>query len=184
MKVLLFLNGPEGWQTGIEVGFGHLHAIGMIEALKCFYLDDFSKTEGVESALSTAIDISEGFQPDLIVIFHIGTLPIGNEFISKLKGLASKPILAYDEGDMYGTWAKPVSQSMKTIIKQADVVSLRGLGGIYYQIEKLNGCIVYTPHHADIARFDKEPYLLSERKNKLVLIGNKVKPRITSWIRG
>jgi hypothetical protein len=183
MRVLLLLNGPEGWQTGIEDGFNHLQSIGMIEKLEWFYLDAFSKKESVEAAISTAIDMSENFQPDLIVIFHIGSFPVTDKFISRLKGLDSQPILAYDEGDMYGTWAKPILKSMKTVIKRSDVVSLRGLGKIYEQIRKLNDRIIYTPHHADIARFDKEPYLLSERKNKLVLIGNKVKPRLLSSIR-
>jgi len=183
MKVLLLLNGSEGWQTGIEDGFSHLQSVGITEELKWLYLDDFSKKESTEAAISKAIDISENFQPDLIVIFHIGLFPVTDEFISRLKGLQSKPILAYDEGDMYGTWAKPISKSMKTVIKRSDVVSLRGLGRIYEQIKKLNDRIVYTPHHADIARFDKEPYLLPERQNKLVLIGNKVKPRLLSSIR-
>ena len=91
--------------------------------------------------------------------------------------------MIYDEGDMYGTWTKPISKSMKLMIEQADVVSIRGLGEFYKHVSRLCNHIIYTPHHADIARFDKEPYLLPERNNKLVLIGNKVKPRLLGWIR-
>ena len=43
MKTLLYLNGPEGWQTGIEDGFSYLQSTGVIEELKWFYLHDFSK---------------------------------------------------------------------------------------------------------------------------------------------
>lgn len=183
IKTLLFLNGPEGCQTGIEDGFNFLKATGEISDLKWFYLGDFSKRAGVGAGLVKAIEVAEEFQPSLIVIFHVGKHDITDKFVLALKNLASKPILAYDEGDMYGTWAKPIPKSTEIIIKRADVVSIRGLGKFYEQISRLNNRIIYTPHHADIARFDKEPYLLSERKNKLVSIGNKVKPRSMSWIR-
>jgi len=183
MKVLLLLNGPEGWQTGIEDGFVYLKKTGVIESLEWFYFEASSRKSGSREAISKMLDLSEVFQPDLIVMFHIGNFPISNEVIAKLKNLSSNPMLAYDEGDMYGTWAKPITKSMKTIMKQADVVSLRGLGEIYEKIRKLNDRIIYTPHHADIARFDREPYVLSMRKNKLVLIGNKLKPRLISSIR-
>lgn len=183
IRTLLFLNGPEGFQTGIEDGFNFLKTTSEISELKWLYLNDFSTKHGVKAGLKKAIDVSEEFQPNLIVIFHIGSFPITEEFVSTLKKLTSKPILAYDEGDMYGSWAKPISRSMKIIIKKADVISIRGLGKFYEKISRINNKIIYTPHHADIARFDKEPYLLTEKKNKLVLIGNKIKPRLISWIR-
>lgn len=178
----MFLNGPEGCQTGIEDGFDFLKATGEISELKWFYLEDFCKKAGRDAGLARAIEVAEEFQPSLIVIFHVSRRDITDEFVLTLKNVASKPILAYDEGDMYGTWAKPITKSMKIIIKRADVISIRGLGKFYKQISRLNNRIIYTPHHADIARFDKEPYLLSERKNKLVFIGNRVKSLI-SWIR-
>lgn len=183
MRTFLLLNGPEGCQTGIEDGFNFLKAIGEISELEWFYLDNFSKEAGSDAALIRAIEIATEFQPSLIVIFHIGKFPITDNFVSTLRNLASKPMLVYDEGDMYGTWAKPILKSMNTIIKRADVVSIRGLGKFYEQIAKLNNRIIYTPHHADIARYDKEPYLLTEKKNKLVLIGNRVRPRFMSSIR-
>lgn len=183
MRTLLFLNGPEGWQTGIEDGFRHLESIGVIAQLKWFYLEDYSKRSDARASLSKALEIAEAFQPRLIVIFHIGEFPVTTGFVAALRNLKSKPILAYDEGDMYGTWAKPVSGPMKLLVTQADVVSVRGLAGFHRQIARLNRRVIYTPHHADIARFDKEPFLLPERKNKLVLIGNRVKPRLFSWLR-
>lgn len=178
MKTLLYLNGTDGCQTGIEDGFSHLKSAGVISDLKWFYLEDYAKSSGANAAMVQAKRMAEEFQPELIVVFHISKLAVSSAFIDSLKALSSKPILAYDEGDMYGTWAKPVTQSMVLIMRRADVVSLRGLGKFYNQIRKLNHRIIYTPHHADIARFDKEPYLLSERKNKLVLIGNKVTSRL------
>ena len=183
MKTLLLLNGPEGWQTGIEDGFTHLKTTGVIEELKWFYMEDFSRNNSPKAGLLRTKELAEEFQPDLIVIFHIGKFPVTDEFIFTLRDLASKPILAYDEGDMYGTWAKPIWGATKKVMKRVDVVSIRGLGEFYKDVSRLNNRIIYTPHHADIARFDKGQPLLSKRKNKLVLIGNKIKPRLTSWIR-
>ena len=87
MKVLLFLNGPEGWQTGIEDGFSHLHVTGVIDEVKWFYLDDYLKKKGMVEGLSKAIEIAETFQPDMIVTFHIGKLPITDKFILTLKNM-------------------------------------------------------------------------------------------------
>lgn len=179
MKTLLFLNGSEGCQTGIEDGFNHLKSIGEVSELKWFYLDDTVNKIGLDAALTGALQLAESFQPKLIVVFHIGKLSITAQFVNALKNLSSKPMLAYDEGDMYGTWAKPVTESMKLIIKMADVVSIRGLGAFFEEISKLNSHVIYTPHHADIARFDQEPFLLVNRTNKLALIGNKVSGRLS-----
>lgn len=183
MKVLLFLNGPEGWQTGIEDGFSHLLATGAIKDLKWSYLMDSSKEVGPSIALENAMTMAEDFQPDLIVIFHIGTFPITEEFFQGLKAIKSGPILVYDEGDMYGTWAKLMSNSMRLAIRLSDVVSIRGLGAFHESVSRLNKQVIYTPHHADIARFDKEPYLLPKRANKIVLIGNRIKPKLIGNIR-
>jgi hypothetical protein len=179
MKTLLFLNGIEGCQTGIEDGFNHLKLTGEVSELKWFYLDNEVNKIGLNSALSDALQLAESFQPKLIVVFHIGRLSITTQFVNALKNLSSHPILAYDEGDMYGTWAKPVTKSMKLIIQMADVVSIRGLGEFHDEISKLNSHVIYTPHHADIARFDQESSLLANKVNKLVLIGNKVSGRLS-----
>jgi hypothetical protein len=183
MKVLLFLNGPESWQTGIEDGFSHLLATGVITDLKWSYMMEASKQIGAAKALEEALTVAEELQPDLIVIFHIGTFPITEEFIRRLKQIKSGPILAYDEGDMYGTWAKPMSGSMRLVAGLADVVSIRGLGAFHESVSKLNKRVIYTPHHSDIARFDKEPYLLPTRANQVVLIGNRIKPKLFGNIR-
>jgi hypothetical protein len=178
MKILLLLNGPDGCQTGIEDGFSYLKSTGAVSELEWLYLDELITTFGIKAAINKTEEFAASFQPTLIAIFHIGKIPITNKFISSLKNLPSKPILVYDEGDMYGGWSKPITTSMSLIIRAADVVSLRGLGQFRAEIAKLNNKIIYTPHHADIARFDVEPFLLSERENKLTLIGNRVASRL------
>jgi len=183
MKVLLLLNGPEGWQTGIEDGFSYLQSIGEISDLHWLYLHHYCSQMGVDNGLEHALSLAGDFSPDIIVVFHVGSLPVSSDFIFNIKNIRSNPVLIYDEGDMYGSWAKPITKSMKTVIRLADVVSIRGLGKFYNEILLLNKNVIYTPHHADIARFDNEPYILENRKNKIVLIGNKSKPKYLSWMR-
>lgn len=183
MKTLLLLNGTEGWQTGIEDGFLNLKKTGSISELKWFYFEEIHKKEGIIVSLKKILDLSQNFLPDLIIIFHIGKFPIDEQFIISLKNIRSNPLIVYDEGDMYGGWAKPITNSMRLLIKHANIISLRGLGSWYHKVHKLNQNIIYTPHHADIARFDREPYILNEREYQIILIGNRISSRILSCIR-
>lgn len=183
MKILLLLNGPEGWQTGIEDGYSFLKEVGEIEDFKCLYLHNLATNEGSVIAFEKAISVATEFQPTMIVIFHIGHIPLTDSFIAQVRNLPTKPILVYDEGDMYGSFAKPLTKPMKRILKAADVVSIRGLGEFREKISKFNSKIIYTPHHADIARYDVDPHILKERKQELVFIGNKNKPRFGGSIR-
>ena len=183
MKVFLFLNGDEGWQTGIEDGFSHLAASGQIDSLRWMYLEHTARTVGVAAAMKAALAEAREFDPDLVVVFHIGTLAITDAFLTGIKNLPSRPMLVYDEGDMYGTWAKSITSSMRLCIRHADAVSLRGLGAYARDVARINDRIFYTPHHADIARFDREPYVLEDRENAIVLIGNRIKSRYLGRLR-
>src|SRR3972149_1285490 len=178
MKTLLFLNGPLDWQTGIEDGFTHLKNIGEIKELKWFYFEDFEKKTDSAVTLMKIKEIAFEFQPNLIVFFHISSFSVSESFLLELKNLSSNPIIAYDEGDMYGGWAKPITRNMKFLMKFSDVVSIRGLGNWYKKVKKVNKKIIYTPHHADIARFDAEPYILNTRQYNILFVGNRIKSRI------
>lgn len=183
MKVLLFLNGFEGCQTGIEDGFLNLVRENRIDDLKWFYYLEYAKLQSANKAREKMLELATDFQPDMIVFFHIGNLSVDKTFILKFKNLNSKPILVYDEGDMYGTWAKPVYKSMKVMFSLADVVSIRGLGAFEKTVRKFAQNVIYTPHHNDIARHLQHPFVMAENKNDIILIGNRIKPRILSWIR-
>ena len=182
MKTLLFLNGLNGCQTGIEDGFNFILNSGKISALKWFYFNDFANNKSELESKNKMIDLANEMQPDLIVLFHITNFPIDEKFIKTLKNLNSKPILAYDEGDMYGSWAKPITRQMKLIFRAADVVSVRGLGKYYREVRRYSKNIIYTPHHNDIYRFDTNDSN-NFRKKEIILIGNKVKPKFLSCIR-
>jgi hypothetical protein len=175
MKVLLFPNGPQGWQTGVEDGFNHLVANGRIAEAAFHYLEDQVRKQGAAAALSAALRIAEQNQPDLIVLFHVAKLPIAESFMASLRSLKSKPKIVYDEGDMYGGWCKPITPAMKVVMSHADAVSIRGLGRFRDDVSRYNRNILYTPHHADIARFDQAPHVLRERQTPILLIGNRIR---------
>jgi len=82
MKTLLLLNGPIGWQTGIEDGFTHLKNIGEIEELKWFYFSDYEKKTNNAETLIKIREIAVEFQPKLIVFFHIGKFNIPESFFA------------------------------------------------------------------------------------------------------
>lgn len=183
MKTLLFLNGTENWQTGIEDGFSSLVKSGEITELNWFYFEDYAKKYSTEKSVSKIIELANKNLPELIVFFHIAKFPITKEIVNELKSLRTKPIIIYDEGDMYGGIAKPVTKSMKIMFRNCDIVSIRGLGKWANYIRKYNKNIIYTPHHADIARFDKDDLRSKKHEIEIILIGNKIKPRLLSFIR-
>ena len=101
-----------------------------------------------------------------------------------MRKIRPNSIMVYDEGDMYGSWAKPITSQMKTIMRFVDVVSIRGLGEFYRKIRKLNQNIIYTPHHNDITRFNQDEFTIKKNRDlDIILIGNRVKPRFLSAIR-
>ncbi len=183
MKTLLLLNGVQGWQTGIEDGFVCLKEKGEISKLKWFYYQDYAKQSPAEDCCKKIKQIADEFLPELIVFFHVGNFPVNAGLLLSLQNLSSKPFIVYDEGDMYGGFAKPATSSMKLLMKHVDAVSLRGLGAWSAYVRKFNKNIIYTPHHNDVARFDHSSALKQSREHELVLIGNRIRPRFLGGIR-
>ena len=178
MKTLLFLNDQEGSQTGIEDGFTYLQSNGMIDSLKWFYYNDFSGKTSSNQCILKMIEIASEFLPELIVFFHISNFPVKDRFILILKNLSSKPIIVYDEGDMYGGWSKPVTASMKVMFRLSDIVSIRGLGHWYETVKMYNNNVIYTPHSNSLLRWTRNIVPVEFKCDKLVFIGNRVRSRL------
>lgn len=172
MKVFLLLNGPIGIQTGIEDGFNYLLEEKIIKELDWFYYTDYFRLNGKNNTDKEIIAKINTFQPDLVILFHIGGYPLNKELIIRIKGIHSKPFLVYDEGDMYGGINKPVKNNLKIAFKYSDIVSIRGLGKWHNYVSKFNKNIIYTPHHADIHRYLKKPFIWPNRENDIIFVGN------------
>lgn len=183
MKALLLLNGPKGWQTGIEDGFDYLTSTTQLGAVQYFYFDHFLSNSNGRSANEKILSIASEMQPDIIIWFHIRNFPLNRTLLTLLRGLPSKPKIIYDEGDMYGGWEKPLTSSMKHIMAHADAVSIRGLGAFAKEVERYNKNVIYTPHHADIARFDSEADVQTERKHWSIFVGNRIRSRVLGGLK-
>lgn len=178
MKTLLFLNGIYGSQSGIEEGFKYLLRSEKICSLEWFYFEDYLKSNNSKKTTEKMLNLATNFNPSLIIFFHIGNFYLDKSFLYQLKNNESKPILVYDEGDMYGGWSKPITFSMKSLMKQVDVVSIRGLGGFYENVRKYNTNIIYTPHSNSLITKTKI-IIPKENKNKeFVFIGNRVTSKV------
>jgi hypothetical protein len=183
MKVLLFLNGFHGSQTGIEDGFEFILNSGKITELEWFYFEDVAKKESTKASLEKMLKLANELNPDIIVFFHIGNFPISINSMKEFRNISSKPLIVYDEGDMYGSWAKPLKKSIKNIMKFSDFVSIRGLGEFEKTVKKYNKNVFYTPHHNDISRYMIEPFVIPNKRKNIIFIGNRIKPRFFSCIR-
>jgi hypothetical protein len=178
MKTLLLLNGANESQKGIEDGFLYLKSNETISDLKWFYFEPFAEKNGVKICIEAIEELAKEFLPRFIVIFHISKFPISDSLIFNLRNISSKPKIVYDEGDMYGGLSKPLTKSMKTLIRGADYVSIRGLGNWLQTIRKINSSIIYTPHSNSLHRFTQLLQCQKERENSIVFIGNRVTSRI------
>lgn len=183
MKTLLFLNGKKGSQMGIEDGFNYLYESNTISKLKWFYFEAYSKKTSSIKCMDKMLEIANDYSPELIIFFHISKFPINKEFILRLKNIDSKPIITYDEGDMYGGWAKPITPSMKILIKYSDVISVRGLGSFYDTIYKVNKNIVLTPNNNWLHRLTKDLIINPKKKIKIISIGNRINSRLGNLFR-
>jgi len=124
------------------------------------------------------IEIANEFLPELIVFFHISKFPVNDRFVLQLKNIRSKPVIVYDEGDMYGGWSKPATASMKVMFRLADVISIRGLGHWYETVKKYSNNIVYTPHSNSLLRWTRNIVPVELKCDKLIFIGNRVQSRL------
>lgn len=177
MRILLLLNGFEGSQYGIEDGFTQLLQADKIEALEIIYFESLFKQEIGSIVYQKLLQRASVFLPSHVFFFHITNFRFAEEFVSNLRRLDSKPILIYDEGDMYGGFSKPVNNNMKLLMSLVDYVSVRGLGGFRNFVEKYNKNIIFTPHSNSLQRFVPAENVLF-RKKKFVFVGNRVNSRI------
>ena len=177
MNILLLLNSSINSQKGIEDGFSSLVDSNLIKTLEFFYYESYYKQYNLIQTQSEIERICDILKPNIIVLFHIAKIPFVLNYWNRLK-LKHDFIFVYDEGDMYGGWAKPMTKSMKEIMKFADFVSIRGLGKWYNTVNKYNKNILYTPHSNSLYRQTKSLKFNITRSKEVVFIGNRVNSRV------
>ena len=125
--VLLALNGKPNSQLGIEHIFDPANN-KIISQTTIFNLEYQSFLVGFENAWNEFVLMAKSTSPDIIFFFHVASIPLTNYHFNILRGQLPKTKIIYDEGDMYGGLAKRINTSMKVTMRNADAVSIRGLG--------------------------------------------------------
>jgi hypothetical protein len=180
MRAVLLIHGASGSEKSIEVGFEGLIELKLLDSVTKFYYTDYASKFGVDATHERMKEILLESKLDLIFMFHVSKFPIKLEFLQFIKEMENKPTFIYDEGDIFGGWAKPITKSMKLVMSYADFISIRGLGKWKERIVKLNpnAKIIYTPHTMPLIEKIGLDALNEERARKLIFIGNCTKSRL------
>jgi hypothetical protein len=167
-----------GDQVGPRQALDHLLATGELSAVSIFpLLWEIQRRKSQGAALEALFELTR--RSDLILWQSVGSLPISEEYLRKLRDSVSTHFLAYQDGDPWGGFHKPLSPAMVAMAKTADLVFLCGLGSMS-EIFRRAGAkrVLYCSHSADTLRFGKNPPPAAERPFDAVMIGNLVTSRI------
>jgi spore maturation protein CgeB len=129
-----------------------------------------------KQVLNEIINISKNFQPDLILWMHTDKFKITSEAIKELKGLESKPVMGYWDGDLYQSPYRPVPNELLNLCSACDVVFAQGFGEMTEKM-KSKGCrdIRFVPAFGDEKRFFPVPN--ENKEYDVVMIGNNITSR-------
>jgi hypothetical protein len=178
----------EGEQFGPRSVFESMLTFGELAAYQAYsFLVEEKRGGSSTRVLDGLLEIAERFQPDIILWQHPGNFPIPSGFGYRLKNINSRPVLVYDERDVYGGKRKPMTLSMCTLALEADIVFLVGLGS-YADLFHRAGAnkIFYSPHCIDKLRFGHPWEPPDQRRFDVAMIGNiyrpiSLKPGLPGW---
>ena len=175
-------------QYGPRMVFENMLANNELEAYQAYsFLMEQKRSGSSNAALDRLYESARQFQPDIILWQHPGSFPLPPGFGYSLKNIASHPVLAYDERDVYGGRGKPFTQGMRTLASEADVIFIVGLGDYADWFRKAGAKrIVYSPHCIDTLRFGHQWDPPTDRQFDVVMIGNifrpsGLKPGLPGW---
>lgn len=165
-------------QFGPRYVFESMLAAGELAAYQAYsFLMEQKQRGSTDSALAGLYEAAEQFQPDIILWQHPGNFPIPAGFGRKLKNIKSRPVLAYDERDVYGGRRKPFTPGMINLAAEADIVFLVGLGQYADAFQRAGAKrVFYSPHCIDTYRFGHPWEPPAHRKFDVVMIGNLFRP--------
>ncbi len=174
---LLYLpneNSADALQNGPRRVFSEMVRDHVLTAYQAFsFQHEMNQCQDIKKWERKLLDEINTFNPTVIFWQHVGSSPIDEKLVQKIKHLPCAPLLAYHEGDVYGKFRKRITPSMKILAKYADVVFLVGLGE-NAQLFKDAGAknIVYSPSCVDPQQFGKEWEEPQSAQHNVVMIGN------------
>lgn len=172
-----------GDQVGPRMAFEKLHQQGVFSAYEVFsYLWEDKQSGNHHKTLDKLLNIAEIFKPDIIFWQHLmAYFPVDKAFLRKLKALRSRPKLVYHEGDPYDRFIKRIPAPVRTILPEADLVFLVGLGDLFNMVRECGAnpdLIVYAPHSYDTRRFARPWQPTLDRAYDIIMIANHGRTRV------
>jgi hypothetical protein len=163
-------------QVGPRAAFNEMVVDQTLSDYQVFsFLDEANKVGETSSWEKRLVYLAKDMQPNVIFWQHIGNLPLSTDLINQLKGLSSKPLLVYHEGDVYGRFRKRITPSMKILAKHSDITFLVGLGE-NAELFKNAGArnIKFSPHSVDTIRFGHDWNQNTQGRSGVVMIANHI----------
>jgi hypothetical protein len=171
-------------QPGEQVGPGQALDLmlvrGEISAFSIFpLLWEARMRRTPEAALDALLSLARDWKADLILWQGVGSFPVAEDYLRRLKDSASARFLAYQEGDAWGGFHKPLSRSMKAMAKTADLVFLSGLGALAELFRQAGAKrVLHCSSWTDTIRFGTPWQPATERQFDALMIGNLATSRI------
>jgi hypothetical protein len=169
-----------GQQVGPRQALARMLATGEISALSIFpLLWEATQRGSPGAALDALFTLAQNSKADLILWQGVGGFPVGEDYLRRLKDSVSARYLAYQDGDAWGGFHKPLSPAMKAMARTADLVFLVGLGPLADVFRRAGAKrVLHCSLWADTIRFGKPWSSTAERQFDAVMIGNLVTSRI------
>jgi hypothetical protein len=172
----------EGDQVGPRAAFEGMLADGTLAGYRAFSLLVEARRTTAVHALEQLVELAGEFSPDAVFWQHVSSFPLDPQAIDRLKDLASRPMLVYHEGDVYGTIRKRPTASMKILAARADIVFVVGLGANADLFRTMGARkVIHAPHSADTVRFGKPWDPHQSGRLGVVMIANRIQSRIR-WL--
>lgn len=164
----------DSYQIGPRTAFEEMSKDQTLSAYQIFsFLYEAKKVGEFNNWEKRLVDMAKDLQPNVIFWQHIGNLPLSIDLINQLKGLSSKPLLVYHEGDVYGKFRKRISPSMIILAKYSDITFVVGLGNNAELFVNAGAKkVVFSPSCIDAVRFGKRWNPNQMNRNGVVMIGN------------
>lgn len=176
MRLLYLPNEPtRGWQAGPRSALDELLARKAITELKVYSFLQEVPSVALAEIRETAVE----FAPDAILFTKIGSFPVTDSWLRAIRSLPSRPLIAYYDADVYGAVFKRVTQSMRVLCRNADIVFVCGLGSNRDRFEQCGARqVMYCPHSASTSQFGQPWIPTTDRELDVVMIGNRISSRI------
>lgn len=175
MKILHMPNERHSERHKMElasrVGFEYLLEKGSIEGYKVYSFLRETEQKGIETVAKEIEHIVATFKPTVIYWQHISEFDPGIDFFVRIKEHVD--LLVYQDDDAYGVINKPISKTMKNIIKVADLVLASG-SGHFVDLYRFYGAkkVRYFTHCFDSERYPEIWDPKTERDIPVVMIAS------------